>query len=299
MSVAYILLAHRHPEQVERLFRRIWHADDTFVLHFDRRAPAALHALGRRLAASHANVILQRSRAVLWGGAIMSEVQIAGMDAALRSGRDWTHALTLTGQDYPLRPRATVLARLDPAHSYLSWFDPLVTPLWKNARERLTRYHLHWPWLHRLLSVPGLGRRLRDLFGWRNQLPYLPGYRRSWPDFFHYYGGANHVALTRPHVEYLTGHPAALRLRHWLLPVGHADEIVFASALLNSPFAAALVNDHLRAIEFPDPSSPNPRTWGLADLPRLLAARDAGALFARKFDLAADPAVLDALDATF
>jgi hypothetical protein len=297
MSLAYVLLAHRHPGQVERLFRRLWHPDDTLVLHFDRRAPAALHALGRRLAAEHRNVILLPSRAVLWGGAIMSEVQIEGMAAALRHVPAWTHAITITGQDYPLGNRETVLARLATGRSYLSWFDPLVAPFWKNARERMTRYHLDWPWLHRLLAVPGLGRRLRALLGWRNRLPYVPGYRRAWPDFFHYYGGANHVILARAHADYLAHQPAALRIRHGLRCAAHANEIVFPSVLLGSPYAAELVNDHLRAIEFPDPTSPNPRTWRLADLPRLHAARQAGALFARKFDQDLDAAVLDALDA--
>jgi hypothetical protein len=297
MSLAYVLLAHRHPAQVERLFRRIWHPEDTFVLHFDRRAPAALHALGRRLAAEHGNVVLLRPRAVLWGGAIMSEVQIEGMAAALRRDPAWTHAITITGQDYPLGNRETVLARLAAGRSYLSWFDPLVAPFWKNARERMTRYHLDWPWLHRLLAVPGLGRRLRALLGWRNRLPYVPGYRRTWPDFFHYYGGSNHVILAREHADYLAHQPAALRIRRWLRGAAHANEIVFPSVLLGSPHAADLVNDYLRAIDFPDPTSPNPHTWRLADLPRLHAARQAGALFARKFDQDLDAAVLDALDA--
>lgn len=297
MPLAYLILAHRNPAQVARLFKALHHPEDTFVLHFDRRAPAELHTLGRELAAAHpANVFMLPSRSILWGGGVMSEVQIEAMGAALEASAAWRHFINLTGQDFPLRSRAAILARLEasPDANYIGWHDPLASGLWKNARERIEHYHLEWPWLHRLLAVPGLGRRLRAVLGWTNRIPYVPGYRRRWPDFFRYYGGANHVVLTREACHHLLKSPHARRIRRWLLPAAHANEIVFPSVLLNSPLAHTVINDHLRAVEFPNPASPNPRTFTSADLPRLLASP---ALYARKFDDKVDAAVLDALQA--
>jgi hypothetical protein len=141
--------------------------------------------------------------------------------------------------------------------------------------------------LHRLLALPGLGRRLRRLCGWQNQLPWVPGWRRRRPDFFHYYGGANHVALNRAAARLVARDPAARRIRRWLRGAAHSDEIVFQSILLNSPLAPTLVNASLREIDFPA-GSPHPRVFTRADLPRLLAN---AALFARKFDEAVDPGV--------
>jgi hypothetical protein len=125
------------------------------------------------------------------------------------------------------------------------------------------------------------------LCGWQNQLPWVPGWRRRRPDFFHYYGGANHVALNRAAARLVARDPAARRIRRWLRGAAHSDEIVFQSILLNSPLAPTLVNASLREIDFPA-GSPHPRVFTRADLPRLLAS---AALFARKFDEAVDPGV--------
>jgi hypothetical protein len=295
MSLAFLILAHRLPSQVARLFAAMYHPDDIFVLHFDRRAPPALHAWGRELAGSHPNVHVLPARRIIWGGPVMGEVQVEAMAAALDGGTRWTHFLNLTGQDFPLKSRAEMIARFAdaPEKSYLSWFDPLDSNrLWSNARERLTRYHLTWSWLHGLLSIPGVGRRLRQLCGWKNQLPWLPGYQRRWPAFFHYYGGANHVALSRAAVCHLVEDPGARRIRRWLRAAGHSDEILFQSVLLNSPLAPTLVNETLREIDFPR-HSPHPRTFTSDDLPRLL---ESPALLARKFDAGTDATVLDRLE---
>ena len=289
MPLAFLLLAHRNPAQVARLFHVLWHRADTFVLHFDRRAPAELHALGRRLAV-RPNVHLLRPRTIVAGGPVKADVQVEAMAAALAHGTRWTHFLNLTGQDFPLKSRGEMLARLERGRSYLSWFDPLDNAEWPDAPERLTRFHLSGGWLQRLLAMPGAARVRRRL-GWENQLPWVPGWRRPWPDYFHYYGGANHVALAREAALYLSEEPAALRIRRWLRPAAHSDEIVFQSVLLNSPLAGTLVNETLREIDFPA-DSPHPRTFTSADLPRLLRS---SALVARKFDPAADPGVLDAL----
>lgn len=293
MSLAFLILAHRQPAQVARLFAALHHPHDAFVLHFDRRAPAALHALGRELAARHPNVVVLPPRAIVWGGPQMAEVQIEAMAAALARHARWTHFLNLTGQDFPLKTRAEMLGRLVPGRSYLGWFDPLDAGPWRNARERLTRLHLAWPWLHRLLALPGAGRWLRRLCGWQNQLPWLPGCRRRWPRFFRYYGGANHVVLARAAAAHLVRDPGALRIRRWLRRgAAHSDEIVFQSALLNSPLAPTLVNDPLREIDFPR-HAPHPCVFTSADLPRLVRSP---ALLARKFDPAVDAGVLDALE---
>jgi Core-2/I-Branching enzyme len=295
MALAYLILAHRSPAQVERLFRALYHSEDTFILHFDRRAPRALHELGKRLAADHSNVVVLPSRSVFWGGAIMAEIQIAAMKAALTHQPSWTHFINLTGQDYPLRSRSHIVDFLDSNvnANYISWFDPLQTSHWRFARERIEYHHLEWAWLHRLLAVPGLGRRLRALCGWTNQLPRVPLYRRSWPDFFHYYGGSNHIVLNRCACEYINHNPMARRILRWLRPAAHADEIMFQSVFLNSPLASTVVNHNLRHIEFLNLSDPHPRTLTTNDLPALLASAN---FYARKFDLDVDSAVLDALD---
>ena len=112
---------------------------------------------------------------------------------------------------------------------------------WPNIDQRLGRWHLPWPWLHRALTIPGLGRRIRSLFHWENQLPYLTGYCRPAADFFRYYGGSNHAVIGRAGCELLAQAPEARRIGRWLAYTAIPDESVFQSVLLNGPLAASLV----------------------------------------------------------
>lgn len=294
MSLAILLLAHKNAHQVSRLFQAVYHPDDTFILHFDRRAEPALHQLGRELARDYENVILLPARSILWGGARMSEIQIEAMRVALAANRRWHHFVNLTGQDFPIKSRDTAVARLaaKPDANYISWFDPIVTPLWNNARERLERYYLEWPWLEQFLRQPYLGRRVKNVLGWKNKLPHVPRYRRAWPQFFRYYGGANHVILSREACSYMTRSLEAKRIIRWLRHSAHANEITFQSVILNSPLADTVVNANLREIVFPA-HAPHPRTLLASDFDRLVRS---DSLYARKFDESVDALILDRLE---
>ncbi len=293
MSLAYHILAFKNVDQVARLCRALRHPDDLIVLHIDRRAPPELHTLARHLAGRHANLILQRPRAVLWGGPRISELQIEAMALALQRCPAWSHFINLSGQDFPLCPREVRLARLAdrPDATYLSHFDPVAPGRWRDATERIRRWHLHSPLLHLCLRLPGLGRRVRALLGWTNRIPCVPCLRRA-PPPFRYVGGANHGVFARAACRYLTTSPAALRIRRWLRPSASNDEIVFQSALLAGPLAGTVVNRDWREIDFL-PGSPHPRIYGFADFGRLTASEN---LFARKFDDTVDPRILPLLE---
>src|SRR5205809_432196 len=98
MALAFIILAHKNARQVSRLFHAIYRPEDTIVLHFDRRAEPELHRLGHDLTGEHPNVVLLRSRCILWGGYQMAAVQMEAMATALRINEHWHHFINLTGQ---------------------------------------------------------------------------------------------------------------------------------------------------------------------------------------------------------
>ncbi|MBS0341882.1 MAG: hypothetical protein JSS56_15270 [Proteobacteria bacterium] len=293
MALAYVLLAHKNPAQLSQLFRAIHHPDDVFVLHVDVRADAQLHALCRQLCQQHGNVFMLPPRPVLWGGAEMVRVQIEGMAMALERSGQWSHCITLTGQDFPIKTREQIVARLaqQPELSHVGWFDPFEAKVWSNAKDRVSRYYIESARLEALLKIRFVGRRIRAMLGWRNSLPHIPFYRRQWPSNLRYLGGPNHVMLTREAAKYMAHDPQARQLADWLRHCAHADEIVFQTTLLNSPLAAKVDNDALREIDFAL-HSPSPRVFTIDDLPRLLASP---ALFARKFDTSVDASILAAL----
>jgi len=296
MAIAYHILAHKNPQQVRRMLGAIDHPDDVFVLHFDERSPGELHHLAREWADSRPNVIIQKSRTILWGGPQLVETQIEAMRLALAHPANipWTHFINLSGQDFPLEARPQIIAQLEsaPSASYVDWFDPFETGQWADLTHRIGRWHLHSPTLQRLLSLPGLGRRIRQVLGWQNRLPFVPHFWREPATFFRYFGGSNHVILSREACTYCAENPEAERIRKWLVKTGIPDESTFQSILLNSPLAPTLVKHNWRIIDFAI-GTQHPLTFKSDDFLRLITS---GEWFARKFDEAVDATILSKLE---
>lgn len=294
MALAYQILAHKNAGQVSRLFRILYNKEDVFVLHFDRRATRDLHVLGETLAGEYSNVILQSPRRVLWGGPQIPNLQIEAMGLALNRSEKWHHFINLSGQDFPLQPRKIMVDELSAQANvnFVSWFDPFINRVWGDVELRVERWHFHSPLLERVLSIPGLGRRLRVIAGWQNQIAHLPYYRRRRPDFFQYFGGSNHVVLARESCEHLISDSHACRIRNWLAHSAIPDESIFQSVLLNSHLASKIVHRTYRFLEF-RPGTPHPITLRTVDFDRLLGS---GEWFARKFDESVDSVVLDRLE---
>jgi len=294
MGLAYCILAHKNPAQIARLLKAIAHPDNVCTLHYEKRAPRSEHDAIARLAQEFPNVHLLPSRPILWGRYSQIATQIEGMEHALRISRNWSHFITLSGQDYPLKPQPEMIRELSvtSSSSFVSFFDPFVEPYWHNVEDRVGRVHLDSLALETVLKLPFFGRRLRSLCGWNNRMPFVPFVRRARPDWFRYMGGANHVILSRSAAEHLSSDPAAKRIIRWLRYSGHPDESIFQSVLLNSPLASSIVNDDRRAIFWEKSGAPSPVTLTCAHLPWLHEERNKGKLFARKFDTSVDNEVL-------
>jgi len=41
--IAYLILVHRYPNQFKRLFKAIYHPDNHYLIHVDKRSGDALH----------------------------------------------------------------------------------------------------------------------------------------------------------------------------------------------------------------------------------------------------------------
>ena len=294
MGLAYCILAHKNPAQIARLLRAIAHPDNVCVLHYDKRAPRAEHAELERIARESGNVHLLPPRSVLWGRFSVVGAQLEGIKRCLELGDRWSHFITLSGQDFPLKPQAEMVAELEAVRgaSFISSFDPFTEPHWKNLAERISRVYIESRLLEEILKIPFLGRHLRWLCGWKDRIPSVPWIKRELPSWFHYMGGSNHVILSRQAAEYILNDPKARRIIQWLKYSEIPDESLFQSVLLNSPLASSVVNDDRRALCWERPGVPSPLTLTRAHLPWLHEAREQGRLFARKFDATVDDEVL-------
>jgi hypothetical protein len=288
VSLAYLILAHQAPEQVARLVGRISTPDDVVLVHVDRRSDiAAFRKAFARLPIRP--VLVTRRSAVHWGGYGIVTATLAGMRQALALELPWSHLLLLSGSDYPIRSTAEIHAFFaqNPGRSFLSW-SAGESDTYTDADRRGNET---WRWTgdrSRLLTWCVSIRGAR----W-NRLPdeawFVPP--RRIPRGLTPYQGSAWFNLSREAVAHslrsLRRRPG---VRLFFRFVFAPDENVFQMLLLASPLRDTLVNEDLRFMHWAGNSPP---LLEVADVPDMLASRK---LFARKFDLAADPAPFDALD---
>jgi hypothetical protein len=269
VGIAYVVLAYHKAEQLGRLVRALdEEAPAGIWVHVDRRTPRAVFD-AMRAAAPGARFV--RRHPSPWGGLGHVLGSLEGLRAATAVA-GWSHAVLLTGQDYPIRPRGEIAARLGAAGAR-SFMEHVAIPrsdAWQGERgglDRLERRHLHL----------------------RGRVVVLPG-RRSLPGWLRPFGGSGYWNLSRPAAEHAlaAATPRVLRFFRW---AKFPDELVYQSLLASS--GLAIESDGLRHIEW-TPNRPNPNVLHADAIPRL---RESQALFARKFDLATDPEILDLVDA--
>jgi Core-2/I-Branching enzyme len=279
----FIVLGHKQPAQVRRLAERL--APSRVLVHVDAGLPEPRRAEFERTLASAGNVELLPAHRSGWASWGLVAAALEGLRAAVADER-CTHAMLLSGQDYPLRPgpalREFFLAHRDTTFM-ARW--PLPSRLWgrRGGMDRLR------PW-----QVPFRGRRLR-----------LPVWRRL-PAGVEPYGGSMYWALTaaaaRDVLALMRDRPELPRFyRHTWIP----DEMFVPTLVMNSPSRAGVANEGLTYIRWPDAGGRHPAVLGADELPALAAAaagpsevggRARCKLFARKFDVAVDARVLDAID---
>jgi Core-2/I-Branching enzyme len=277
----FVVLAHHKPQQALRLIDRLRPAP--IFLHVDRGADPAVHRhLAEGAALREWVTALPRSRSA-WASWGQVEAALAGLRAA--HDRGLSHAVILSGQDYPLVAPSEI-ATFCHRHQGTSFvpYWPLPSALWGAAGGMERLRHWHRPIRSRRFRIP-ISRRLP-----RGLAPY---------------GGASWFMLARPAIgdllRFVAGRPDAVRFyRHAWTP----DEMFIHTALLNSPSAPDIVNENLWFVQW-TANAKHPAVLTAGDAPALLeaAARSSSTggearakLFARKFDSEADAEILDILD---
>jgi hypothetical protein len=293
MSIAYLVLAHAAPEQVARLVGRLSDPADAVIVHVDRRSDV------RPFEAAFADlpvapVMTPRRTPVHWAGYGIVAATLILMRTALAQPRTFSHLVLISGADYPIRSNAE-LQEFFAGHagtSFMSWSaGDHPAPVSDEQRHG----NAEWYWsgsLERLSSwtVSVRGRR------WQfpsERVPYqIP--RRLPRGLRTPYQGSAWWNLTPEAAGYclrfLARRPDVAAYFRFVLM---ADENIFQMILLaaGSPLRDTIVNEDLRYMHWAGNSPP---TLTAAEVPAMRASRK---LFARKLDLAGEPATYDALDA--
>jgi hypothetical protein len=288
VTVVYIVISHQNPEQVVRLVRVLREGPTARVLV--RHDPRGEKLDGNEIESAGGEPVHDRIKS-RWGGwAHLRLILSCLREAIARHDPDW--ALILSGQDYPLRPLADIEADLDasPADARLGSVRPVEhqrPPAGDDEFFLRCRYrHYARP----RLIPSSFPRPLRPL-AYARDLPPLVGVRRIEPAPLRFFASADWLTLGRAAARTVLAAAEDRRLMRHFRRVAVPSESFFASVLLANP-SLIVERDNRRFSPFAHGSA-HPDTLTSRDYDRLLAS---GADFARKFDTALDPHVLDLLD---
>ena len=274
MKIAHLILAHKNPEQLQRLLNALDHPAFDFYLHIDGKSDAApFIPLTERK-----NVFIIKERAkVYWAGYGTIQATLNGFAEILPKGYDYINVIS--AQDFPLQSPATIYQYIHDRYGKEFITCESVEHEWKEAAHRVKQYHLiNW-------RIPGKFR-LQMLLN-----KFLP--ERKFPLDYTIVGRANWFTITSPAAAYilrfLKENPRVIRFFKYCWG---ADEFIFSTILYNSPFHDNIL-DNLVYVDWTGQTKGHPRILGIQDLEPL---KNSGKLFARKFDMNSDPAIFTLLE---
>ncbi len=295
MKIVYIILAHKLPEQLVRLVRRLSADETSFLVHVDRKTDYAIYRRMTDPLNSYQNVHFLERHLCNWGDFGHVEATLDGLRVILEMNLGCDYVILLTGQDYPIKPNNHIRDYLNASNenSFIEYFA-LPSDRWKSESgglDRLTYWHFNWRGRRFALRKKGEFRYPLLARLWLH-LADKPPIRRSLPKSTSVFGGSAYWCLTRDCIEYVDGfvrkNPRFVNFfRHVLLP----EEIFFQTVILNSDFRNRIVNDSLRYIAWS--RSPHPAILSDQDFESLISAPK---LFARKFDMTINSNILDMID---
>jgi len=143
-KIAYCVQVHKQAELFIRLIRAIWHPENLYAVHVDRKASEAVWMTVNEACKVYSNVILLSRCVCRWGAWSLVESQLKSMQILLENGLDWSHWINLSGQDFPLKSPLQIheFLKENPNKSFIRYFRPESRPDWKGEEVRIERIYI-------------------------------------------------------------------------------------------------------------------------------------------------------------
>jgi Core-2/I-Branching enzyme len=314
MKIAYIVLAHRNPEQVIRLISKLSTENTSFFVHIDKRSEAKIFQQIMRGLNHLPNIYFLKRYKCYWGHFSIVAATIEGFKEIFSKDVSFDWVILLSGQDYPIKSKIQIEEFLcrNQGKSFMDYF-PIpqpehINPKWPNSGfDRIIYWHF------RLFDEPFVfpGKRKLNVYHWK-KYPGQPtlkdriiskiwfslvsrfSIRRKFLQGFKPFAGSQFWGLSKECAEYVYNfiqqNPRSV---NYFKYVDIPDEMLYQTILLNSRFKDDIINENLWYIDWENPNPDYPATMEKKDLENLLKSPK---LFARKFDMCRDTEILDMLD---
>lgn len=301
----YLVLSHSKADQLSRLLQtiRAGSPGSAILVHHDAKSLAPDESALRGL---RAQLVTPRISAT-WGDFSLVEAVLNSIAYAL-STIDFDWLVVLSGQDYPLRPFPTFESELRN-----SSYDAFVKASPVSNGPYGFRYYMRYWKLPKIWYTHRLPRSIQKILGWSQKklnqkntwLRIQPGpkntptrlgigiFNHPFSDTFVCHKGSQWFTLSKRAAAYLIqfGQERSDVLNHYrrtLIP----DESYFQTVLWNAK-DLQVCDDHRRFILWDDAKLAHPVMLTMQHFNSMIRS---GKDFGRKFDMAVDGEVLDALD---
>lgn len=278
-KIAYIILAHKKPFQIERLIQALSAPGVHFYIHLDKKISIEPFLFLGRME----NVFLIQNRVLVnWGTFSLTRAILSSIEEITSGERDYTHIGFISGQDYPINPVKNLYAYLgeNPQINLIHYLDQ-DHEWYKEAKLRTDYYFCNG------LPIPGKYKieYLLNLFFRKFRFKHtLPFYGAP---------GSTFMILSKDCCLFLLEKINGNRsLKFHLEFTWGPDEFIFQTLIMHSPFKDHVKENILYYMNW-EGGGLHPKTFTHLDKEELELRPE---YLARKFDVDVDTQILDLLD---
>jgi len=272
MKIAFLILAHKNPKQLQMLLNALQHPAFDFYIHIDQKTNGEPF----EYLSTNKNVFFIKKRAkIYWAAFGTIQATLNGFREISLANYDYVNVIS--AQDFPLKSANEIYEYLFKRKGTEFITCQSIEDEWP-VSPRVKKYHLiNW-------RIPGK-YRLGDFLTY-----ILP--ERKFPFDYKIVGRANWFTLTTGAIQYsldfLESNPSVIRYFKYCWG---ADEFIFSTILYNSLFKDNIA-DNLIYVDWSSGLA-HPKILTIDDYEALKAS---GKLFARKFDMETDSLILKKLE---
>lgn len=285
MKIAFLILCHKNPSQINLLINKLLDIDCEIYIHIDKKNA---HIRTEINTDKHIFILSENeSYSVDWGGISIIYATLNLIKYALKSNKQYDYFCLLSGQDFPIRPMDDFIELLqhNPHTNYINLF-----PQSKYNRYKKL-YELPYPkWINKnTIMVKVLKNLYKIITGGYNYT--FPIFRRRKPFDFDFYFGSQWWCLTfeclKYILDYYNGHPEYVDyFEKSIIP----DECFFQTLFMASPFRETRVNN-LTFVNWGS-NHRSPEVLTKSDYEKLNKLSN-NYFFARKFDCDVDKDIIN------
>ena len=287
MEKAYIILAHKNPEQVARLISSLDDNHSTFFLHLDKSGNSAPFI---NVVTDNNNVVIVKNEYTFWGSFGIVQATLNAMKSAMNHHKTFDFISLISGQHYPIKSNEYINDFLS-GSPYSIFMEYTLIPdneRWqpRGGMYRIDKYFFGMHGYERFAA-----KAANFLSSKTNVI------KRNFPSSMKPYGGSQWWTMNRYAVKYILdfvkNNEAYCRFHRFTFA---PDELFFHNIILNAVderIQSSITNNNLLYMQWPDASKGHPDILKHSDIQNIISS---DALFARKFDVNEDSLVFDLLD---